>query len=909
TLGTRQISFTVADENGNPMSQGTSIKVTGVGFDTTGAVLSGDIEKTLPDTYDRSFTQYTVSVADKRTKNLSSNIPISITVEVTGENGNVKKTFSGLLSSAISSNGAVGSIALVNPNPDSIRVAGAGTPNSIQVQAQVLTANGQPSPNIPVNFAIVRSVDGGEYLSNTLSVTDAGGIATTTLNSGVKAGLVQVQAVVKRDSLAVASEPKNVYIRTGQLASIAVLGVSQTSLSVRGGGGTENSILVFEGRDSLGNAIDVSNQAVFTFSIVGDTAGVRISPASAKTDPNTGRVTASLSSGTQSGIIQIRALSGSVQSPPATITVAGGFAVDSLFNFTGLKKNYSIYQDVPVPITVLIGDRYGNPVKPATPVAFTSDAGVITAAASTDASGKAAASLQIVNDKKLLGTRFVSAKTIGVSGVEVKKSKTFILTGSPIITVAGVPNDSITLFDGTSTTLNFVIADSLGNPIAPGHDLDVTVDGSVASQILTSGDVTYPFGDTDDRVGGTRFSVIVGDLLPNGGTGGTFKVRITVNGVTGTTTKTLQGRLLAPANIDVPPTARVPASIALISTSATDISIAGVGGIENATLTYEVRDSVGAPITIDNQATVQFKANFFPNRYVPGGTSPTILPRVDSTDENGRVRVVIMSGTQAGAVQVEALILLDNPIRTIKSQPVRISVNSGFPDQNHFTISPSRYNFPSFGNAINGNLAVTILAGDKFSNPVKEGTIVYFNSANGVIQTREGVTNKDGLVTMHLLSGVPYPIAPNLAHGLTNGFSRIYATTIDRDSNLVTDSVDILWSGAPEYTKTGGPNTFTIAQGGSAGPFTFSVADFLSHPMSEGTSITVDGKGLDISGDANILMPDTKSSGPGLTTFTVSVSDIDPTDTNPPVYSQLTLTVTHPVFGTRKWILATGTVD
>lgn len=908
TLGTRQIAFTVADENGNPMSQGTSIKVTGVGFDTTGAVLSGDIEKTLPDTYDRSFTQYTVSVADKRTKNLSSNIPISITVEVTGENGNVKKTFSGLLSSAISSNGSVGSIALVDPDPDSIRVAGAGTPNSVQIQAQVLTANGQPSPNIPVNFAIVRSVDGGEYLSNTLSVTDAGGVASTILNSGVKAGLVQVQAVVKRDSLAVGSEPKNVYIRTGQLASIAVLGVSQTSLSVRGGGGTENSILVFEGRDSLGNAIDVSNQSVFTFSLVGDTAGVRISPSSAKTDPNTGRVTASLSSGTQSGIIQIRALSGSVQSPPATITVAGGFAVDSLFNFTGLKKNYSIYQDAPVPITVLIGDRYGNPVKPATPVAFTSDAGVITAAASTDASGKAAASLQIVNDKKLLGTRFVSAKTIGASGVEVRKSKSFILTGTPVIQVVGVPSDSIILFDGTATTLDFIVADSLGNPVASGHDLTVSVDGSVASQISTTGDIAFPFADSDDRIGGTRFSVIVGDLLPNGGTGGTFKVRFTVEGPTGTTTKTLQGRLLAPANIDVPPTARVPASIALISTSATDISIAGVGGIENATLTYEVRDSVGAPITIDNRAVVQFKTNFFPNTFVPGGTPPAILPTLDSTDENGRVRVSIMSGSQAGAVQIEAIINLTSPVRVIKSQPVRISINSGFADQNHFTIAPSRYNFPGLQKAFY-SMPISIQAGDKYSNPVKEGTTVYFNSANGIIQTLSGMTDKNGFVTMNLYSSNPYPLNPNLASGLANGFSRVYARTIGKDSTFIADSVEILWTGAPVLTKTGGPATFTIAQGGSAGPFTFTVADYLSHPMSEATSISVSGTGLDVSGDANVVMPDTKSSGPGLTSFTISVADADPTDTNPPVVSLLTLTVTHPVYGTYKLVLATGTVD
>lgn len=908
TLGSKQIQFMVADQNGNPMSQGTSIRVTGVGFDTTGAVLSGDLDKTMPDTYDKSFTVFNINVSDKRTKNLSSNIPITVTVEVTGENGNVKKSFTGILSSAISNNGAVGSISLVNSAVDSIRVAGVGLPNSTLIEAKVLTAGGQPSANVPVNFSIVKSVDGGEYLSNPLSTTDAAGIASTTLFSGVKAGIVQVQAIVRKDTLAIASDPKSVYIRTGQMASISVISVSLTNLSVKGGGGNENSTLIFEGRDSLGNPVDVSNQAIINFAIVGDTDGVKISPSSAKTDPNSGRVTSSLSSGTKSGIIQIRAVSGSIQSPPATITTSGGFAVDSLFNFTGLQKNYSIYEPSPVPISVLVGDRYGNPVKPSTPISFTSDAGVITASSFTDNSGRATASLQIVNDKKLLGTRFITAKTIGDNGTEVRKTKSFILSGAPNITVNNIPNDSIVLFDGASTTIDYVIADSLGNPIAKGHSYSVSVEGSVGSQIIVQGDVAGVTTDTDDKINGIRYSFTVADALPNGGTGGYFKIKISTSGVTGSSVKTLNGRLLAPSNIVVPPTARIPASIAMISSSATDISISGVGGTENATLTYEVRDSVGQPITLDNRATVQFKTNFYPNTFTPGGTAPSILPTLDSTDENGRVRVSIMSGTQAGAVQLEAVINLTNPIRTIKSQPVRISINSGFADQGHFTIAPNRYNFPGLQRAFY-SMPITIQAGDKYSNPVKEGTIVYFNSANGVIQTLSGLTNKDGFVTMNLFSGNPYPLTPNLASGLANGFSRVYARTIGRDSTFVTDSVEILWTGSPIVTKTGGPASFTIPQGGSAGPFTFTVADYLGHPMSEGTIINVDGSGLKISGDANIVMPDTKSSGAGLTSFTVSIEDSAPTDTDPPIVSILTVTVTHPVYGTVKYILASGTVD
>ncbi|MEW6061580.1 MAG: hypothetical protein AB1600_06505, partial [Bacteroidota bacterium] len=450
TLGSKQISFTVADENGNPLSQGTTIKVTGIGTDTSGAVLTGDLDKTLPDTYDRSFTQFSINVSDKRTKNLSATVPISISIEVSGDNGNLKKTFTGVLSSGVSDSGKVGSIQIVNTATDTIVVAGAGTPNSAIITAKVLNATGQPSSNIPVSFTITRSVNGGEYLSNVIAATDANGLATTTLFSGVKAGLVQVQATVRRDTLSIGTDPKSIYIKTGKLSSLAVISISNTTLSVKGGGGEENATLVYEGRDSLGNPIDVSNQSIVTFAMVGDTNGAKISPSSVKTDPNNGRVTAAFSAGTKSGLVQIRAKSGGVESPPATIAISGGFAVDSLFNLTGLKKNYSIYETTPVPIGVLAGDQYGNPVKQSTPISFTTDAGVITATSFTDGTGRATAALQIVNDKKLLGQRFVSAKTIGANGTEVKKTKTFILSGSPIITVTNVVVDTVTIFDGTS---------------------------------------------------------------------------------------------------------------------------------------------------------------------------------------------------------------------------------------------------------------------------------------------------------------------------------------------------------------------------------------------------------------------------------------------------------------------------
>ncbi|MFA6469209.1 MAG: Ig-like domain-containing protein [Bacteroidota bacterium] len=895
-LGSKQIEFRVADIYNHPMAEGTVVTVTGVGLDTTGAVLSGDVTKILPDTRDSAFTKFFINVSDKRNSNLNNNVALKLIVEVNGPNGTAKRTISGILTSGISDSGKVDKLSFVNGAAENIVVSGAGLKDSVVVQAMVLDSKGAPSPGIPVIFSILQSVGGGEYMTNPLAVTGANGIASTTLFAGVRSGIVQLQASIKRDLLSINSEIKTVYIKTGPLYQIKVVSASESNLSVKDGGGIENSLLVYEAQDILGNAID--SVSTIKFSMFGDITGAKLSPDSVKTDPNTGRVTTSFTAGSKSGIVQIKATNknGSIVSPTASLTISGGYPVDSLF-FVGVsKKNYSHKELVPAEISVIAGDKAGNPVKSGTPIYFTTDGGIITATAFTDNLGKAS-SLLLVQDATP-GNYTITAKTIGAVSTEIIRKIPVLISGDPIIST-NISNDTITLFDGSSSTVDFTISDTNGYPISSNHTYEVSVEGAVASQIGITGDQSDFIIDSNEKNKGTNFTIAVRDLMENSGTGGMFKIKIQVTGPTSSTTY-INGKLLAPSNIIVPPSARVPASIALLTASSNDISIAGVGGTENATLTFEVRDSVGAPITLDNRATVIYSTNFFPNTFTVGGTYPVILPTIDSTDENGKTRVSITSGTQAGVLQLEALINLTNPVRTIKSQPVIISVNSGFADQGHFTIAPTQFNFPGLQKAFLGT-DITVQVGDKYSNPVKEGTAVYFNSAHGIIQTAKGLTDKNGFVTMTLYAGNPFPNV--------DGFSYVYARTIGKDSSFVMDSVQLLWSGSPIITKTDVINSITVPNGGSAGPFTFTVEDYLGNPMSQGVSIAIEASGLSVSGNANVTMPDTKVGGAGLTSFTFTVTDASPTDTDAPVATLITIVVSHPVYGTYKLVTASGTVD
>jgi hypothetical protein len=476
-----------------------------------------------------------------------------------------------------------------------------------------------------------------------------------------------------------------------------------------------------------------------------------------------------------------------------------------------------------------------------------------------------------------------------------------------------VTNDSLRLLDGAVVDVGFRVMDAMRNPISGGNKVTATIYGPVVSQLDLTGNDWADMPATKDTIAGTNFSIRIADKSPGAGTGGAFWIKIVVDGVSGHVEKIINGILYAPGDIIVPPSARKPAQIGYLGSTASEIYVSGVGATENAVITYEVRDSLGVPITRDQRTYATFSLQFFPNTFVGGGTAPTILPSADSTDDLGKLRVSILSGSAAGTVQVQARIQTSTGI--IISEPVKISIHAGFPDQKHFTIAPTQYNFPGLAKAYLGQ-AVTVQVGDRYSNPVQEGTAVYFNAAHGIITT--GMTSdKNGFVNNTLYSANPMPLGADTLkfpldpahHG--EGFSRLYARTFGQSATQVIDSCDILWTGPPILINTSASTTYTMANGETSGPYTFTVMDYLGHPMSSGTTISVSGDALVMSGDGvNVSMPDLMDAGPGITSFSVMAEDADATNVAvPPKKSQITLRVVHPVYGTYTRVLATGTVQ
>ena len=308
-----------------------------------------------------------------------------------------------------------------------------------------------------------------------------------------------------------------------------------------------------------------------------------------------------------------------------------------------------------------------------------------------------------------------------------------------------------------------------------------------------------------------------------------------------------------------------PASIVLVHQTFPSIGVRESGDNETTTLTFEVRDSSGNPIDITRSVTVNFTLGANP------GGGLFIDPTSKKTNSEGRVSVNVTSGTVAGVVQIIAEVNLG--ARIIRSKPVNIAIHGGLPNYNHFSLAAEYYNVPGlvkYGFTDN----ITAYVGDKYSNPVKPNTIVYFSSTGGIMQG-SARTNEMGTATAILMTALPAPVHPTLGPG----FATIRASTADENNQTISREIVILFSGYPIITIS--PTSFDLPNGGSL-TFYYTVADLNGNPIASGNTISVTVEGnVKAQGDLSINMPDTQSRGWTQFSFTIVDADPDKIDLQP----------------------------
>lgn len=321
------------------------------------------------------------------------------------------------------------------------------------------------------------------------------------------------------------------------------------------------------------------------------------------------------------------------------------------------------------------------------------------------------------------------------------------------------------------------------------------------------------------------------------------------------------------------PTSGEAASIVLVSQTSKNIGVKGSGSVETAQLVFEVQDSSGKPVDLAHSVEVNFRIGS-----APGG-GEFVYPPKARTDSKGRVSVNVVSGTKAGVVQVVAESFVG--AKVIRSLPVVVVIHGGLPDSAHFSIAPEKLNFPGY-NIFGLINRITAYVGDKYGNPVKPGTAVYFTTTGGIIEGSV-LTNDKGQGSVNLISAEPRPIHPVLGPG----YAVITATTADENQRTIKAETVVLFSGIPQISVE--PMTFNISNLGSQ-VFSYTVSDQNGNPLAGGTTIrvSIDGKDIRALGDLDVTLPDTRDRS--WTRFSFAIQDTTGDDIPRPVLIRISTT-------------------
>jgi hypothetical protein len=273
---------------------------------------------------------------------------------------------------------------------------------------------------------------------------------------------------------------------SGIAQTIAFLGASPSEISVYGVGGKETSVLQWEVRDSLGLPIDAQHAVALNFSSInGPNGGEYISPIRVTTNA-TGQAGTTFNAGTRSGVVQVLASATvggrTISSSPVQIVIQGGFPVQSHFSIASTQHNFPAmdYVGRMLPISILAGDVYSNPVAAGTAVYFRSSAGVIQPSVFTSKDGQGSVELISGNPQPMgsyaavaygNGYHFVVARTLGQGGVAVEDSILILWTG--LGSISAVNPTTFDIANTGSQTFTFVVADGLGHPLAQGTNISV----------------------------------------------------------------------------------------------------------------------------------------------------------------------------------------------------------------------------------------------------------------------------------------------------------------------------------------------------------------------------------------------------------------------------------------------------
>jgi len=415
------------------------------------------------------------------------------------------------------------------------------------------------------------------------------------------------------------------------------------------------------------------------------------------------------------------------------------------------------------------------------------------------------------------------------------------------------------------------------------------------------------------------FSATLGSIPPSAVTDllGQAQTSFTAGSAAGKATiRAYYGGLTQSLNVNL--SSDTPMTIVL-SASPNFIWVKETGNLDQSVITATVLSTSGNPI--GNELSVRFIIRNGPDggeRLAPAAPGRGWESNAIRT-VSGAAKATLQSGTVSGTVEIQAC-LVDRP--EITSRTTDVVIRSGPPyiwidpaNKNnvvpHITLASDVLNLRGWDHVSRFNLSVYV--GDKYNNPVEEGTAVYLTTTGGIVTTdiRTNASGEGGAVlttanprpylkpmdfTALSPHTIPNPNAPSLQLPITvpdfeysqvlnslgdrrenDGMAYVLATTHGKDQNgndaIVYCTHMLIFSG-PILQLRATATAAQIAPGQSAA-IIIEVYDINGNPPASGSSLTVSANAGQLAETS--LMPSAEHYGYGSTRYATSLlNNLDP---------------------------------
>jgi hypothetical protein len=359
---------------------------------------------------------------------------------------------------------------------------------------------------------------------------------------------------------------------------------------------------------------------------------------------------------------------------------------------------------IPAVARAIVRDASGNPV-PSVVVTFTTNASL---AATVPPSGTA------LTDAAGTATVVVNPAALGSSGAATLTATTQVpaTTGSVGFSIGA-----------SNVTLSVPVFGS--NPLSAFGTTSVSVTVSSGGAPVTTPQ-TVNFSSI---CAGSGKAVLTASVLTGAGGVATASYRDNGCGTSDTVTASVTG--FAPSSASL--TISVPAagSIQFVSATPSNITLKGTGGAglqETSQVIFKVVDVGGNPI---GGQTVNFSLSTIVGGLAFANGLATSTAISDAT--TGQAVVFVNSGTISTPVRVLATTLSSSGV-TLSTQSDQLTVTTGIPDQDSFSLSATVFNLEGW--EYDGVVTTfTARLSDHFSNPVPNGTTVNFIAEGGQMQS------------------------------------------------------------------------------------------------------------------------------------------------------------------------------